>query len=201
MCGVWAHGVCRCGCVCVWGCVGGVCGVCGGCRCVCVSEWGVWRFVGVYVYLFSVPCNVFFLILDIEDPIVLACPVNQTRNTAPGIATAVAVWADPQATDNSGITPNVTCSVESGSQFQIGQTEVVCEARDPSGNQADCTFIIEVIGKYEYIKLPVKLLLKLQLVLTLLQTQNSNFIYLLCFLGIQSTWNIISTKWFQQNFI
>ena len=85
---------------------------------------------------------------DSEDPIFIYCPSNQIKNTTSSMSAAVTtVWADPQATDNSGMTPAVTCSLASGSQFQIGQTEVVCEARDPSGNQAICTFIIEVIGK------------------------------------------------------
>ena len=85
--------------------------------------------------------------LDTEDPTILSCPANQTKNTAPSQSTAIAVWTVPQATDNSGITPNVTCSFDSGSHFQIGQTEVVCEARDSSRNQAICTCVIEVIGK------------------------------------------------------
>ena len=85
--------------------------------------------------------------LDTEDPIILSCPANQTKTTAPSKSTAIAVWTDLQATDNSGISINVTCSYESKNQFQIGQTEVVCEAHDPSGNWAICTFIIDVIGK------------------------------------------------------
>ena len=88
-----------------------------------------------------------FLTSDAEDPVVY-CPSNQTLDTDPSQPTAVAVWTDPQTNDNSGKAPNVMCSHESGSQFQIGQTEVVCEARDASGNQANCTFIIEIIGKY-----------------------------------------------------
>ena len=82
-----------------------------------------------------------------KDPVIHSCPANQTINTIQSLSTATVVWADPEATDNSGITPTVTCSLKSGSDFQIGQTEVVCTARDPSGNQATCIFIIEVIGK------------------------------------------------------
>ena len=95
-------------------------------------------------------CLFCLLNLDTEDPIIFSCPTNQTKNTVPSQSTAIAVWTDLQANDNSGITPNVTCNLKSGSQFRIGQTEVVCEARDPSGNQAICTFIIEIIGKYQY---------------------------------------------------
>ena len=86
-------------------------------------------------------------IIDNEDPVILFCPANQTKNTAPSQSIAIAVWTDLQATDNSGKAPTVTCNWESGSQFQIGETEVICEVCDPSGNQAICTFLIEVIGK------------------------------------------------------
>ena len=85
--------------------------------------------------------------LDTENPIILSCPANQTKSTAPSLSTAIAVWTDLQATDNSRIAPTVTCSLESGSQFEIGQTEVECDAQDSSGNQANCTFIIEVMGE------------------------------------------------------
>ena len=84
-------------------------------------------------------------ISDTEDPIIY-CPANQTMVAAPGFYATDAVWADPLANDNSGIATTVLCNFESGGQFRIGHTRVVCEARDASGNQAICTFIIEVIG-------------------------------------------------------
>ena len=105
------------------------------------NPWFEWFCINVN------PCNVSYLYLDIEDPTIISCPANQTKDTAPGLSTAVAVWADLQATDNTGVTPTVTYSLESGSQFEIGQTEVICEARDPSGNKAFCSFTIDVTGK------------------------------------------------------
>ena len=89
-----------------------------------------------------------FLTSDAEGPAIY-CPSNQTMDTNSSQSTAVAVWNDLQTNDNSAKSLSVMCSHESGSQFQIGHTEVVCEARDASGNQANCTFIIEVIGKRE----------------------------------------------------
>ena len=56
------------------------------------------------------------------------------------------VWAQPRANDNSGLLPALTCSLEPGSRFHIGRTEVDCEARDLSGNKAFCVFTIEVRG-------------------------------------------------------
>ena len=55
-------------------------------------------------------------------------------------------WNDLQATDNSGQSLTVTCSTGSGSQFGIGETEVICQAVDPTGNQAMCTFTVKTKG-------------------------------------------------------
>ena len=87
------------------------------------------------------------IFIDTEDPTFISCPANQTKNTASSLSTAVVIWTGPQANDNSGHPPSVTCSLASGSQFEMGKTEVTCEARDPSGNKALCAFVIEVRGK------------------------------------------------------
>ena len=67
------------------------------------------------------------------------------RDWAPGLSHLLS-HLNLKATDNSGIKASITCTRESGSQFQIGQTEIVCEALDPSGNTANCIFMIDVIG-------------------------------------------------------
>ena len=67
--------------------------------------------------------------------------------TNSGEPTAVAVWTDLNAADNSGKNPTKTCSADSESQFEIGQTEIVCKAWDLSGNHAKCTFVVNVKGK------------------------------------------------------
>ena len=85
-------------------------------------------------------------ITDNEAP-VLACPVNQTANTEPGLANATVVWSDLQVIDNSGHFPTVTCNVESGSQFEIGETEVICQAVDVGGNRGACSFTVIVKGR------------------------------------------------------
>ena len=56
------------------------------------------------------------------------------------------VWTDPQVTDNSGQIPTITCDTNFGSQFRIGETEVTCQAVDPTGNQATCTFTVKIEG-------------------------------------------------------
>ena len=74
------------------------------------------------------------------------CPDNKSAAPASGQPTAVVTWNEPQATDNSGLSPTITCIIESGSQFEIGKTEVTCQAVDPSGNQAICAFTVTIEG-------------------------------------------------------
>ena len=93
----------------------------------------------VYLYIGNPDC-----FLDVEDP-TITCPGNKTLETTPDQPTAVAVY-NPNVSDNSGQYLNVSCSIESGSEFDIGQTDVICAAYDPSGNQAMCYFTIEVKG-------------------------------------------------------
>ena len=80
-----------------------------------------------------------------EAPTVI-CPHNSSTVTDFGQPTAVVTWNDLQATDNSGQSPTVTCSTGSGSQFGIGETKVICQAVDPSENQAVCTFTVNIEG-------------------------------------------------------
>ena len=77
----------------------------------------------------------------------IACPVNQTVNTEPSKAYSSVSWTDPQVTDNSGQIPTIICDAESGSHFGIGETEVTCQAVDPTGNQATCTFTVKIKGR------------------------------------------------------
>ena len=56
-------------------------------------------------------------------------------------------WSAPVATDNSKITPTATCNAKNGSHFGIGMTEVNCTAVDQAGNQATCSFTIDIVGK------------------------------------------------------
>ena len=63
-------------------------------------------------------------------------------------------WEDPHASDNSG-NVSTTCYPPSGNNFTIGQTVIICEAVDSSGNKAQCYFDVNVIGKY-FFSLPHK---------------------------------------------
>ena len=87
------------------------------------------------------------LFIDKEAPTIEFCPDNQTLDTQPGQAFAVATWQEPSATDNSRDMPEIACHPQSGSEFTIGQTLVTCAAVDRSGNNNTCSFQISVEGK------------------------------------------------------
>ena len=70
----------------------------------------------------------------------IICPDNQSQ------ANAIVVWTDPEVADNSGQIHTITCDAESGNQFGIGETEVTCQAVDPTGNQATCMFTVKIEG-------------------------------------------------------
>ena len=79
---------------------------------------------------------------------VITCVGNQSINTGKGVDTAMIVWEGPKASDNSGNVSHVICNPQSGTNFTIGQTNVICEAVDGSGNKAACAFQVNVTGKY-----------------------------------------------------
>ena len=82
----------------------------------------------------------------------VACPANQTVKTDASQAYATVVWETPNVTDNAAETPTITCSIEYGSQFEIGEKEVICHAVDLGGNRGACSFTVVVIGKCQLFK-------------------------------------------------
>ncbi|XP_072024935.1 hyalin-like [Amphiura filiformis] len=64
----------------------------------------------------------------------------------PSRSTAIVKWKQPLATDNSGRDVSVTCNKNSSSRFEIGETDVVCEARDWEGKASYCSFTVAVKG-------------------------------------------------------
>ena len=71
-------------------------------------------------------------------------PANITKEVEKGLATAVAIWEEPSATDNSG-SPTLTSSYSPGSSFSIGVISVEYTAVDSNGNTATETFIVEIV--------------------------------------------------------
>ncbi len=91
-----------------------------------------------------------YLSTDNENPILESCPANKTSYNDPGQSTALIVWQDPSATDNSGDSPTVVCNPPSGTNFTIGSTNVTCTALDGYGNQGNCSFYVDIIGEMLY---------------------------------------------------
>ena len=60
----------------------------------------------------------------------------------------VVTYQTPTITGNSNETLTVECEPPSGSEFPIGKTNVICVARDSSGNHDTCQFQVELKGKY-----------------------------------------------------
>ena len=86
-----------------------------------------------------------FWIADAEAP-TIACSGDESVNAQEGQYSTVVVWEDPAVTDNSGDVLPVSCDPKSGTNFTIGQTTVICEAVDESGNRAECSFTVNVTG-------------------------------------------------------
>ena len=86
-----------------------------------------------------------------ESPVFTYCPPNITKKVVPGQSTSVVNWSKARVTDNSNKNPSVICNIEPGARFNIGLTVVVCEATDGSGNKANCSFYIKIIGKVQLI--------------------------------------------------
>ena len=81
-----------------------------------------------------------------ESPVFTFCPQNQTTTTEPEQSKALVIWNDPVAVDNSNEEPKIACIPKSGTTFQIKETDVTCIAQDKSGNQATCSFSVNVKG-------------------------------------------------------
>lgn len=82
---------------------------------------------------------------DTQIPLISGCPGNISKNTDPGLCTAVATWTPPTASDNCpGVTIAQTAGLPPGSAFPKGVTTVTYTATDASGNFTTCTFTVTV---------------------------------------------------------
>jgi uncharacterized repeat protein (TIGR01451 family) len=90
------------------------------------------------------PCSFSVTVEDNEDP-TIDCPDNiVTAETTPGSGSAIVNYS-VDAQDNSGFV-EVTCTKPSGSSFPVGTTTVTCTAADEAGNDASCSFTVQVTG-------------------------------------------------------
>ncbi len=85
--------------------------------------------------------------LDNESPVFTSCPANQSITLAANRSTTIVTWS-ATASDNSGMTPTITCTNTSGSTFGIGTTEIICSTVDQYQNMEFCYFEIELLGEH-----------------------------------------------------
>ena len=79
------------------------------------------------------------------------CPSSTSHYADSETDSTSVTFALPTATD--GI--DVSCSHDSGSRFEIGETLVTCTAMDAAGNAAkpDCTFNVTVTGIDQHVSI------------------------------------------------
>ena len=80
----------------------------------------------------------------------MICPENIIQPNDPEAYNAKVSWIDPYVADNSG-TYEVWTDHISGDSFDIGNTTVTVYVVDGSGNSANCSFLVTVIGTHERI--------------------------------------------------
>ena len=59
---------------------------------------------------------------------------------------AVVIWNEPNATDNSGAAPSLSSNHKPPQRFSQGTHVITYTAVDQSGNRATCLFAIKVVG-------------------------------------------------------
>ena len=89
-------------------------------------------------------CSFTVTVLDTHAP-QIACPANKVV-VATSSEGAVVSYS-PVVTDDCDPELKVECSPPSGSIFPLGETMVVCAARDRAGNISSCTFSVTVVDQ------------------------------------------------------
>ena len=87
----------------------------------------------------------FLIAVDSVAPVLTNCPPSIVTAELPvGQVQVFVNWNVPTATDNIDQNPTVS-STESPGPFGLGSFAVTYTARDFSGNEATCTFVVQVI--------------------------------------------------------
>ena len=92
--------------------------------------------------LSTLSCTFFVEVEDTAPP-TLTCPSNIVTQAVSTEGTTVG-WR-PSATDDCSPAVSITCQPRSGSLFPVGRTPVSCIAKDASGNDEHCTFLVIVL--------------------------------------------------------
>ncbi|XP_022092566.1 uncharacterized protein LOC110980305 [Acanthaster planci] len=81
---------------------------------------------------------------DTQPPFIISCPADITK-TIPLASGGISVyWLQPEAIDDSGLSPLTRSSHEPGDNFKTGAEVVSYVFLDPSDNRADCNFTVTV---------------------------------------------------------
>jgi hypothetical protein len=86
----------------------------------------------------------------------ITCPVNQEHRLPQGYTSMVATYT-AVATDASGVTPTITFTTPSGSNFTVGNNSVTATATDDNNNTDSCTFYINILEAYPFYEFDVAL--------------------------------------------
>ena len=83
------------------------------------------------------------------EPPSLSCPTDLRLATDPGENWSEVTWIVPEAEDNSkeALSMRVIPAILPPKRFPLGKTQIKYIAEDTSGNQATCSFVVEVFGK------------------------------------------------------
>ena len=86
-----------------------------------------------------------FNIIVIDDTPPVFSKVKDIRVAIPPGSTAITVTYDVTVSDNSGKPITTVCTPPSGSEFELGNTDVTCTATDSSGNYSTRVFTVIVM--------------------------------------------------------
>ena len=92
----------------------------------------------------STVCSFNIIVLDVQAPQIVACPIDVILNNNEGVCGATHSWILPSALDNCpGVT--LTSTHAPGTFFPVGTTTVTYTATDVAGNAATCSFVVTVV--------------------------------------------------------
>eukprot|EP00730_Choanoeca_flexa_P004660 TRINITY_DN11764_c0_g1_i4.p1 TRINITY_DN11764_c0_g1~~TRINITY_DN11764_c0_g1_i4.p1 ORF type:complete len:2164 (+),score=402.21 TRINITY_DN11764_c0_g1_i4:76-6567(+) len=86
--------------------------------------------------------------VSVEDTGVplIDCPDTQSKHLGTGQTSTTMPAFTPlvTASDNSGLTPTVSCDPADGHVYDLGRSPVTCTAEDAAGLTSECAFLVEV---------------------------------------------------------
>jgi hypothetical protein len=92
-------------------------------------------------------CSFTVTVVDLEPP-TISCPGNIiVSEDPPGSGQAVVTYPSATATDKCDLQPSISYSPAPGSPLPVGDNNILCTARDASGNSNTCSFVIRVVPR------------------------------------------------------